>query len=149
MAKSGCLQCSEVAFLRQGVPHFPLRPQSSIDGWDHLIPAPRETWRHSWGSYLSTSPTRTDVPLWNLRSQDEHWLYGEIVLGDISARFRFWRIVLSPYLELKWNHVCSPNLPWLGPKMAHDDVGRDVGECEGVSLLALWEGRVEGVLGII
>lgn len=30
----------EGAFLRQGVPLSPLRPQSSIDGWGHLIPAP-------------------------------------------------------------------------------------------------------------
>lgn len=34
MAKGVCLQGSGGAFLRQGGPRFPLRPQSSIDGWD-------------------------------------------------------------------------------------------------------------------
>lgn len=47
--RAAVLGALEGAFLRQGVPLSPLRPQSSID-WDHPIPAPRETWRHSWGS---------------------------------------------------------------------------------------------------
>lgn len=53
----------EGAFLRQGVPLFPPRLQGSIDGWDCPIPAPRETWHCSWGSYLLksvTSPSKTD-----------------------------------------------------------------------------------------
>lgn len=97
----------EVAFLRQGVPAFPPRPQSSIDGgWDCPIPAPRETWRRSRGSRLPTaipSPPRTDARLWDCGSQEE--CYRGAALGDISARFRFRSLALPPYGELKCHRV--------------------------------------------
>ena len=96
----------EVAFLRQGVPLFPPRPQSSIDGWDCPIPAPRETWRHALGSRLPTaitSPLRTGARLWGCGSQEE--CYREAAVGGISAWFRFWSLVLSLHLELKCHHV--------------------------------------------
>lgn len=110
----------EGAFLRQGVPLFPPKLQGSIDGWDCPIHDPRETWQCSgqggvgWVSRLLkpvTSPSKTDFQLWNAGFQDTFCCSREVMARDISGRFRFQRIMLFPYLEVKPFHVSSPRVP--------------------------------------
>lgn len=106
------------AFLRQGVPLFPPRLQGFIDAWDCPIPAPRETWHRSWGSHLQppiTPPPKTDSQPWNAGIQDKLCCCWEVTPRDSSGRFRFQRIMLSPYLELKNYHVSCPRMSLLSP----------------------------------